>query len=79
MVKNSRETRSKYHENLAWLFGVEDYSVLEKAGAEERKAIIAHARKVRKFKSAPPPNSPYGGNTYVMLGRKINNKGKIIK
>ena len=79
MMQNSKEVRSKYHENLARLFGVEDYSVLEKASTKEKKAIIAHARKVHKFKSYLAPDSRYGGNPYVMLGRKINNKGKIIK
>lgn len=79
-MENDRDTvRRKYRENLAWLFCVTDYGVLEKASDKEKKEIIAHARKVRKFMSRPACNPAHGGNPYIMLGRKINNKGKVVK
>lgn len=79
MEKDRDAARTKYRANLAWLFCVDDYSVLESANDKERKEIIARARKMRKIKSGPASSPAHGGNPYVMLGRKINNKGKIVK
>lgn len=79
MEKNLEAVRLEYRKNLAWFFCMDDYSVLEKASDEEKRRIVAHARKVRKIKSIPAPGPAHGGNPYIMLQRKINNKGKIIK
>lgn len=79
-MKKDRETvRMKYRKGLASLFCVADYSILENASDKERQEIIAHARKVRKIKPVSAPNLTHSGNPYIMLGRKIDTKGKTIK
>ena len=79
MTKDRKAVRARYCKGLASLFCVEDYSVLENASEKEKREIIAHARKVRKIKPVSAPNLTHSGNPYIMLGRKINNKGKPIK
>lgn len=79
MEKDRNAVRTKYHKSLAALFCVEDYGVLENASDQEKKEIIARARKTRKIKRVAAPNLTHSGNAYIMLGRKINNKGKASR
>lgn len=64
--------------NLAKLLRVESYSVLVNASDEESKSIVRRAQKTRK-KARRIPVIYSSGNPYVMLGRKINSKGKYVK
>lgn len=79
MEKDRKTVLVKYRNGLASLFCVADYSILENASDKEKQKIIAHARKVRKIKSVSAPNLTHSGNPYIMLGRKINTKGKRVK
>lgn len=79
MKKDLEAVRSEYRKNLAWFFCMDDYSALERTSDEEKKQIVAHARKVRKIKSVVAPDPAHGGNPYIMLQRKINSKGKNVK
>lgn len=75
------ETTAKARDNIAKAMFVESYSVLTHASEDERKKIIKSASKhTRKWSHRLPHVSlPWAGNPYVMLGRKINSKGKIIE
>lgn len=79
MEKNRETVREEYHKSLAAIFGVPDYSVWENADDRQRQKIIARARKIRKIKPVPASNITHSGNPYIMLGRKINAKGKTVK
>ena len=50
-----------------------------KAGVEEEKVIVARASKKMKIKKLKTPNYLSSGSPYVMLGLKINTKGKHVK
>lgn len=59
--------------------GVSDYTKLIHASVEEEREIVKTASKGAKFKKIQTPHYPAAGTPYVMLGRKINSKGKLTK
>ena len=65
--------------NIAKRLGVSNYADLVKAGVEEEKVIVARASKKMKIKKLKTPNYLSSGSPYVMLGLKINTKGKHVK
>lgn len=78
MEKDHNEARARHRKNLASIFGVEDYSVLEQASGKEKREIIARARRTNRIKRVVVPNFTHSGNPYIMLNRKMNNKGKPV-
>ena len=65
--------------NIAKRLGVSSYANLVRAGVEEEKAIVAKAAKRVGNRKIKLHNYVSSGNPYVMLGLKINMKGKRTK
>ena len=65
--------------NIAKRLGVSNYADLVKAGVEEEKVIVARAAKKMKAKKLNTPHYFSSGSPYIMLGLKINSKGKRVK
>ena len=65
--------------NIAKRLGVSNYANLVCAGVEEEKAIVAKASKKMGHRKIKLHNYASSGNPYVMLGFKINTKGKRTK
>lgn len=68
-------------ENLAKAMFVDSYSALARTTESEREQIIERAMKRTKrwTRKKPQVSLPYAGSPYIMLNRKINSKGKIVK
>jgi hypothetical protein len=67
------------HKNIAKKLGVSDYSELVNAGVEREREIVSSASKKLNIKKISANNYPSSGNPYVMLGLKVNSKGKHVK
>ena len=60
--------------NIAKRMGVSSYSELVNARVHEEQKIVTEASKRKKRRKVKVPNYNFGGDVYVMLGRKIRVK-----
>ena len=65
--------------NIAKAMGVNNYSELVTADDAKTERLIKGAQEKIKFNSPSIPNMNPSGNPYIMLGRKVNSKGKYVK
>ena len=65
--------------NIAKAMGVDNYSELVTADDAKTECLIKGAQEKIKFSSPSIPNMNPSGNLYIMLGRKVNSKGKYVK
>lgn len=68
-------------ENLAKAMFMDDYNALVRTTESEREQVVQRATKrTRRWtRKTPQISLPYAGSPYIMLNRKINSKGKIVK
>jgi hypothetical protein len=72
-------TSDMTHKNIARTLGISDYSELVNAGVEKEKEMVKSASKKLSIKKLHVSNYSSSGNPYVMLGLKVNTKGKRVK
>ena len=65
-------------DNIANLMSVSCYERLVVATEADKKHIISCARKKAKMKIVPRGKVIASGSPYVMLGLKVNNKGRYV-
>ncbi len=65
--------------NVAKALGVNNFIEIVKANEEQRDLIISSAQKRLKLKCNIKLRNLSSGNPYIMLGRKVNSKGKLVK
>ena len=75
----SAATKELVRQNIAKRMGVASYEELIKAGVHEEKRIVAQASKKMKNNKIKVKQYLSSGNPYVMLGLKVNAKGKRVK
>ena len=76
MNRNVYDTTKR---NVAKLLGVSDFSVAAHMSEENRRTMVHAARKKLKINCHTKGNDLSAGNPYVMLGRKVNVRGKRVK
>ena len=74
-----KEVRLKARANIARTMQVDSYDVLVAADDKVSRDIIARARKTQKMRKHSTPRFFYSGSPYIILGRKVNSKGKIVR
>lgn len=65
--------------NVAKALGVKNLIEIVQASEEQRDFIISSAQKNLKLKCNIKRRNLSSGNPYIMLGRKVNSKGKLVK
>lgn len=75
----NREIYNKTKENVAKALGVSSFAVATKVSGRSRDTMITNAKKELKIKCYTKTKDLPSGNPYIMLGRKVNTKGKIAK
>ena len=72
-------TREKTRKNIAKMLGVNDYTELVNADVPQERLIVKRASQKRKIQKSKHICYLSTGNPYVMMGLKVNSKGKYIK
>ena len=70
---------NKTKENVARALGVAKFADAAKVNAHEREKMVARAQKELKIRCHTRTRDLSSGNPYIMLGRKVNTKGKLVK
>lgn len=70
---------NKTKENVAKTLGVNKFSDASKISGHKREEMVAKAQKKLKIKCQAKTRDLSAGNPYIMLGRKVDSKGKLVK
>ncbi len=70
---------NKTKKNIVRILGVDEQKYLSNFTDDNREEMINKAHKKLKIKSRIKPTGLYAGNPYIMLGRKVDSKGKRVK
>ncbi len=70
---------NKTKENVARALGVSSFSVASQARDKERDDMLAVAKEKMNLKFSVSVKDLSSGSPYIMLRRKINVEGKLVK
>lgn len=70
---------NKTKENVAKTLGVAKFADATKISGTKREEMVAKAQKKLKVRCHTITRDLSSGNPYIMLGRKVDSKGKFVK